>query len=64
MFNISIYFYNIDVKHLQHTYEISETHKKTLATCAFSAMSPCYLNEWRLVVVELDGGIRSSPVQQ
>jgi hypothetical protein len=41
------------MKYLKHI-------KNTLATCAFSAMSPCYLNEWRLVVAELDAGIRSS----
>jgi hypothetical protein len=51
MCNILIYFCNIDIKHfntpLKHL-------KHTHATCAFIVMSPCCLDEWRLVVVELD----------
>jgi hypothetical protein len=41
-----------------------------LVTCAFSVMSPCCLDEWRLVVADLDAGrevggsTRSSLVQQ
>jgi hypothetical protein len=41
---------NIPLIHLKHL-------KHTLATCTFTAMLPCYLNEWRLVVVELDVGV-------
>jgi hypothetical protein len=71
MCNIPIYFGNIDI-----TYNISLKHlkhlKHMLAICAFSAMSPCCLDEWRLVVAELDTGaepwtsaaVRSSPVRQ
>jgi hypothetical protein len=51
MYNIPIYFYNIDIKHLQRT---SETYK-TLETYAFNAMLLCCLGEWRLVVVEVGG---------
>jgi hypothetical protein len=53
MCNILIYFCNIKMKHLKHL-------KHTFATWAFNAMSSCYLDEWRLVVVELDGGTWSS----
>jgi hypothetical protein len=42
-----IYFCNIDIKHLKHTSQTSET----LETYAFSAMSPCYLDEWRLAAM-------------
>jgi hypothetical protein len=51
---------NIPLKHLKHM----------LATCDFSTMSPCYLDEWTLVVVELEagadvsGGAWSSLMQQ
>jgi hypothetical protein len=71
MCNISIYFCNIDI-----TYNISLKHLKhlkyMLAIYVFSVMSPCCLDEWRLVIVELDAGAeprrsaaaRSSPVRQ
>ena len=55
MWNIPIYFCNMDMKHLQRTSETPET-KHTLTTCAFSAMSPCCLDEWRLVVAEFNAG--------
>jgi uncharacterized protein YdaU (DUF1376 family) len=46
---------------LQHLYETLPTYPKhlkhTLATCAFSATSPCCLGEWRLVDAELDTGV-------
>ena len=51
------------MKHLKHL-------KQKLATCAFSAMSPSCLDEWMLVVAELDtgaevsGSARSTPVPQ
>jgi hypothetical protein len=51
------------MKHLKYL-------KHKLATYTFSAMSPCYLDEWRLVVAELDAGVKvgggawSSPVPQ
>ena len=37
------------MKHLNHL-------KHTIVTWAFNAMSSCCLDEWRLVVVELDDG--------
>jgi hypothetical protein len=53
MYNTLIYFCNIDIKHLQHTFETSET----LETYAFSTMSPCCLDELRLVISQkLDTG--------
>jgi hypothetical protein len=55
MCNILIYFYKIDIKHLQHTSKI--------ATWAFSAMSPYYFNKWWLVVAELVAARRLSAVQ-
>ena len=51
------------MKHLKYL-------KYKLATCAFSAMSHCCSDKWRLVVVELDadveadGGVWSSSVPQ
>jgi hypothetical protein len=58
--------YNIPLKYLQHVLhpnlllqppdETSEHLKHTLATCAFSTMSPCCSDEWTLVIVELDAG--------
>jgi hypothetical protein len=62
MCNIPIYFfYNIDIKHLKHTFEITETFEYTLATCAFSTMSPCFLDEGGLDVgVEVGSGAWSS----
>jgi hypothetical protein len=39
-------FANIPLKHLKHM----------LATCDVNTMSPCYLDEWTLVVVELEAG--------
>jgi hypothetical protein len=51
--NILIYFYKIDIKRLQHTSETSET----LETYAFSTMSHCCLDEWRLVVMKLNVGV-------
>jgi hypothetical protein len=56
MCNIPIYFckiditYNISLKHLKHL-------KHMLAICAFSAMSPYFLDEWRFVVAELDAAV-------
>jgi hypothetical protein len=44
------------MKHLQRASKTSKTLKHMFATCAFSVMSPCFLNEWRLIVVELDTG--------
>jgi hypothetical protein len=38
--------------------------KHTLATCAFSTISLRCLDEWTLVVAELDASAWSSPVQQ
>jgi hypothetical protein len=37
---------NTPLKHLKHTLE----------SCTFSTMSPCYLDEWTLVVAEIDVG--------
>jgi hypothetical protein len=50
MCNILIYFCDINIKHLQHTSETSEHLKHTLETYIFSIMSPCCLDELRLVV--------------
>jgi hypothetical protein len=60
MCNIPIYLCNIDIKHLQHTPETSEILETSLVTCAFSAISPFCLDEWRLVVAELDAGTEVS----
>jgi hypothetical protein len=59
---------------LQHPHETLEIYlwniwniwKHMLTTCAFSIMSPYCLDEWTLVVAELDagGGVWSSPAQQ
>jgi hypothetical protein len=54
---------NIQIKHLKHL-------KYKLAIYVFSATSPYNLEEWRLVVAELDAGMEvdsgawSSPVWQ
>jgi hypothetical protein len=70
MCNIPIYFCNIDVKHYNTPLKHLKHLKHTLATCAFNAISPCYLDEWRLIVAELDAGAEvgsgawSSPVPQ
>jgi hypothetical protein len=50
--NFPIYFYNIYLKHLQHTSE-------TLETYAFSAISPCCLDEWSLSLWSLTTAKRS-----
>jgi hypothetical protein len=60
MCNIPIYLCNIDIKHLQHTPETSEILKTSLVTCAFSVISPFCLDEWRLVIAELDTGTKVS----
>jgi hypothetical protein len=59
MCSIPIYFCNIDVKTLE---------KHTFATCPCTAISLFCLDEWRLIVAELDIGAEvgddawSSPV--
>jgi hypothetical protein len=54
MCSIPIYFCNIDIQHLQHISETSETLKYTIATCAFSIASAYCLDEWRLFNTELE----------
>jgi hypothetical protein len=56
MCNILTYFYNIDIKHLQHILKHLKHLKHMLAIYAFNAMSPCCLDKWRLIVAELDTG--------
>jgi len=70
MCSIPIYFCNIDIQHCNIPLKHPKHLKYTLATCAFSAISPCCLDEWRLIVAELDVGVEiggsawSTPVQQ
>jgi hypothetical protein len=56
MCNILIYFCNIQIKHMKHPNEISETLEIYACNMPFGVMSPCRLDEWRLVIAELDTG--------
>jgi hypothetical protein len=56
MCNILIYFYNIQIKRMKYPDEISETLEIYACNMPFSAMSPCRLDEWRLVIAEFDTG--------
>jgi hypothetical protein len=60
MCNISIYFCNINIKHLQHLKHL----KHTLQHAFFSIVSPCCLDECRLVDLKSSmPAWRSTPVR-